>query len=131
MHLPMAIYTAAVIYAAMLAGKCQLGERPVIALPKVDDWDVVCVDSTLGGENANVKDIGPVQSFVVSGVTMAKQDGVSRRYLADELNGLHLAMEAAATLLGRYRSDEQHHQSMAQHSTDTAGVGFVVEGWWP
>ncbi|KAK6405466.1 hypothetical protein LTR95_018764 [Oleoguttula sp. CCFEE 5521] len=85
-HLPMAIYTAAVIFAAVLANMCRAGRKTVIAVPIARSWD----DLSESVDNSDPH--GPVSKFL-SGVASDSRDGWTKRNVADDLNGLYLIMQ--------------------------------------
>ena len=91
-HLPMAIYTAAVIYTAVIVNACQRGRRPVITVPRVDDWNEVWTRDIFMSASDLAMDHNSVNVFV-SVPNGSIREGWVRKNVLDELNGLYLIME--------------------------------------
>jgi hypothetical protein len=92
-HLPMAVYTAATIYTSAIVNACQLGQKPIITVPKVEDWHKVWGSEARGGPNDVFSGCDDGVVAFVSGAKVNLGNNAARRNLADELNGLFLIMK--------------------------------------
>ena len=89
----MTIYTAAVVYTAVIVDACQLGRKPVITVPRVEDWSEVWTSDMSMASDDHPADRNGFKTFLCGTPNGALRDGWIRKNALDELNGLYLIME--------------------------------------